>query len=204
MPDGPRGQVAEDATGAGETPAPGTTTPPSTSSAQTQPAPQPPTDSDAENGEEFDKDKALQTIRAQRANERKLAKELETARAELKKRQDAEKTETERLAERVKELEATLHERDRALTQTALEGALRDAGAKHPDLLVARVDAATLERDERGRFSNLDKHVDTLRRTYPDLFFSRTGSADGGGGTQQGATGTTDMNRFIARATGHG
>lgn len=201
MPDGPTGQGAAGATGQGESLAGEA----STAQAQQQQAQQhvaqgQQDDTDAEFGAEFDRDKALQTIKAQRASERKALRERDAALAELKKRQDAEKTEAERLAERVKELETAIAQRDQQLTQTAIEAALRDAGAKHPDLLVARVSAADLDRDERGRFSNLDKQVDTLRQRYPDLFFSRTGSADGGGGLVSAAT--DSMNSLIRRAAG--
>jgi seryl-tRNA synthetase len=155
--------------------------------------------------QDFDKERALRTIREQRTNERRLARELDAAKAELKKRQDAEKTEAERLADRVKELEAQVAEREQSLTQSAIESALREAGARHPALLAREVDTGRLERDDRGRFTNLSREVETVRKAYPDLFFARNGSADGGAGGSLGtggAGGELDMNTRIRQAAG--
>jgi hypothetical protein len=155
--------------------------------------------------QDFDKERALRTIREQRTNERRLARELDAAKAELKKRQDAEKTEAERLADRVKELEAEQQQWQQERTQAQVESALREAGARHPELLVARVDTGRLERDDRGRFTNLSREVETVRKAYPDLFFARNGSADGGAGGSLGIGGTggeLDMNTRIRQAAG--
>lgn len=198
MPDESAGQAAERGAGAGA----GTAEPPDQQSASANQGQQDEPGSGADD-QDFDKDRALRTIREQRTNERRLAKELEAAKAELKKRQDAEKTEAERLADRVKELEAEQQQWQQERTQAQVESALREAGARHPELLVARVDTERLERDDRGRFTNLSREVETVRKAYPDLFFARNGSADGGaGGSLGGSGGDVDMNTRIRQAAG--
>lgn len=135
-------------------------------------------DEDADNAE-FDKDRALATIRKQREREKATAAELKAARAEAaglkakeQERADADKSELEktqaRLAEREKahaEAEAKLR---RVQIMQAVERAARKHNARNPEVVAKLIDHSDLEFDEAGEPTNAEALVKALltKETY--------------------------------------
>lgn len=132
---------------------------------------------------------------AERAN-RKLA-------AELKAYQDKDKTESERNAERIAELERTNSElvakrREDAL-RLAASAEARKLGFRNPDI-AHRLVAGTVEFDDSGTPKNLDRLLADIAKSEPYLV---NGTTDFGGGPRGSAPATgQNMNDAIRRAAG--
>jgi hypothetical protein len=129
-----------------------------------------------DDGDDFDKDRALATIRKLRETEkqhRAQQRELEALRAEQKKREDAEKSEAERLQARIAELERERSDKERELQETrnlsAVERAAAKAGAADPQDVHRLIDATHFEHDEKGNVTNADKLVSDLLKSKPYL-----------------------------------
>ncbi len=143
---------------------------------------------------------ALQAEREARRTEEKTRKDLEKR---LKAIEDSGKTEAEKIAARLKELEDDNAAKSRAIQERDAKDAVREAARKAgaPDAdLVYRVIRADLEYDE-GRAVNVKDLIDDLKATTPHLFKAPAGKADGGSGTS-GKPKHDDMNARIRQAAG--
>lgn len=154
------------------------------------------TDDDAD-GDEFDKDRALATIRKQREREKAQAADLKAARAEAatlrakeQERAEADKSELEkaqaRLAEREKahaESEAKLK---RVQISTAIERAARKHNARNPEVVAKLIDQDSLEFNDDGEPTNAEDLVKALLKTETYLV--------GGGTATNGVPGTPRSN----------
>lgn len=159
-------------------------------------------------GEPFDKDRALATIKNLREYEKlskAQAKEMEALRQQLKVRADADLSETDKAKARVTELEKANADLAARLQEQAIRGAVADAGAKvgaiRPLLLHRLIDTDDLTFDDDGHPKNVDLVVGNLKRQYPELFRAVAGSADGGSGGQAPPGGPT-MDQYIRQKAG--
>lgn len=125
---------------------------------------------------DFDKDRALATIRKLRENEKATKtqlKELETLRTKVKEHDDAQKSEAEKLAARVKELEDSITEKDRSLTEErnhqAIERAATKAGTVDAEDVFRLLDPKEFELDDKGQLTNADDLVKALLKAKPYL-----------------------------------
>ena len=154
-----------------------------------------------EDVEDFDKERALATIKKQRASERKLKEELREARKAQEEldnikqaQEDAEKTAAQKLDER----EAKIADLERKIAETAVKADFKDVAAERGFL---DLDLAYLAAKEQGLLGTLNPKtgeieghdLDKLEELYPAL----AGEAAGGGFTgdagirgRQGKTGT--------------
>lgn len=151
------------------------------------------TTTDQETGEVFDKDRALETIRKQREQERALKgrlKELEQAKAKLDQIEDAQRSETEKLAKRAEEAEARVQTMESELRVLKATRAAAAAGAVDPDLMADKIPAEALE-DDRA----LKRALADLKERYPRQFTPQTGSVDAG----QRANGTVAVGYGVDR-----
>lgn len=143
-------------------------------------------------GEEFDKDRALATIKAQRESENALKSELQATKTRLKEIEDKAKTaeesklsEAEQTQKKIAELESKLEQtstQGRArVAKAAIKAAAAKAGATYPDHIPKLIDADSVEYDDDGEPTNVDKLVEGLKKSSPGLFEERRpGSGDGG------------------------
>lgn len=141
--------------------------------------------------------KDARELRRENQGLRKRRTELENR---LRTHEEAGLSELEKYKKQVKELQAAQAEADRRDRERAVETLL--AGAQYPDLLLAKVDLAEIEFDDRGKIKGGERLVSRLRDQYPALWSA--GSADGGSGGS-GTTGKNfDMNRHIRNMAGRG
>lgn len=171
-------------------------------------------------GDEFDKDRALATIKAQRESETKLKGELSSTKAEMKALQDQiaewkakeqaeadEKlSEQEKTAKRIAELEQRLADTETQgrsrVAKAALKAAAAAAQALYPDDVPSLVGSDAVKFDKDGNPTNADELVSALKETRPALFQGgRPGSGDGGPrGTAPG--GKPGMEQLLRSAAG--
>lgn len=135
----------------------------------------------------------------------KVRKEAAEARTKLKALEDEKLSESEKLQNRVKELEEKEKQWERERTESRLRSQVAEAGRKagaiDPDVLYRLVDPDDIVLDDSGKPKNLDALIKHLRDTRPYLF-GKPGSADGGAGRRTGATGAETMNDRIRRLAG--
>ncbi len=153
--------------------------------------------------DEFDKDRAMATIRSLRAYERK-AKTLERELATLKRQhEDANKSELEKLSSRLAETERRAIDAEQRIataevradfTARALQEGVTDVRLAY---LAAQSDGL-LGAYEDGEVSAHD--FKTLRKQYPHLF-RPVGSANGSSGSGRPPS-TGGMNEFIRKSAG--
>jgi hypothetical protein len=162
---------------------------PQVAGAEDPPPDDPNTEEDDADTAEFDKDRALATIRKQREREKAKDAELKAARAEAaalkakeQERADAEKSELEkaqaRLAEREKahaEAEAKLK---RMQTSQAIERAARKHNARNPEVVAKLIAQESLEFNDAGEPTNAEDLVKALLKEEPYL----VGTTSSGGG----------------------
>jgi len=161
-------------------------------------------DDQGDDGEDFDKERALATIRKLRQFE-KQAKALKRELDEIKReREEAGKTELEKLSSRLAEeerkaLDAEARVAAAEVRADFVEKALRE-GVTNLQLayLAAQADGLLGSYDD-GEVSDHD--FKTLKKRYPDLFRTTTGSADGSAGNETPPV-SGGMNDFIRRAAG--
>jgi len=150
-------------------------------------------------GEEFDAERALATIRQQRESERDLAKQLREARAELKKaaaaeekRKRAEMDEVERLrteaAEKDARLQALEQEMETLILRGAVERTAAALGFHNPEDAYGLADLAEITIED-GEVSGVEKALKALAKARPYLIKSvekpDVNSAARGGGKQE-------------------
>ncbi len=127
-------------------------------------------------GDEFDKERALATIRKlrdeQKASKAQL-KELELLKAKEKEREDAEKSEVERLREQIADLERKATDAEKRMVETsnrqAIERAAAKAGAADPEDVYALLKPSDFDLDDGGALKNADKLVEQLLKAKPYL-----------------------------------
>lgn len=129
---------------------------------------------------EFDRERAMATIRKQRQNERSLSKELKEAKARLaqlegeeEKRKKAEMSEVERLQGQVTDYEARVlaleAERETMIIRSAVERAAAGLGFHNLEDAYHLADLSELEIDEDGSVSGVEKALKALAKERPYL-----------------------------------
>lgn len=150
---------------------------------------------DVPSDEEFDPERAMATIRKLRGYE-KQAKQLEKQIAERDKKieeyENANKSELERLQAERDKLKAENEKAQQLIRTSQATVALSKAGARHPELLVSQIPDDAFESD-----GDLTKAVNSLKKSFPELFAATSGSADGGASGKQPEP--TDMNALIRK-----
>ena len=140
-----------------------------------------------------------------------LRRELEEARREaagyrtrLKTFEDGQKTEAEKTAERIKELEATnaslLIGQRTANAQRAATAAARKAGFWDPELAFPLI-AEDVQFDESGSPKNVESLITALAKDKPRLV-NGGGQPQYGGGHRGDPAAGVDMNALIRQRTG--
>lgn len=133
--------------------------------------------------DDFDKDRALATIRKLREGEKAAKatqKELEQIRAQLRAHEDAKLSEAERIAKQLETLQsqvAAKEAREAELTKSLQEQALRfevvNEAAKlqivDPEAAYKLLDLSAIERDDDGRPVNVAKALKDLVKAKPYL-----------------------------------
>lgn len=153
----------------------------------------------------------LKALKAERDARKALEKELKPLKSYREQQEQAKLTETEKLQNRIKELEG----KEQQLTQRERTIAVRDglataAAAEKLGLVASSatvirlLDLDRVEFDDSGTPTNLGPLLKQLAKDEPALFEQRrrTGSADGGAGGNQ--SGHQDMNALIRQAAGRG
>lgn len=145
-----------------------------------------------------------------------LAKEREARKAAEKQSKDLErrlaaiensgKSESEKLAARLKELEDANAEKERAIRERDARDAIRQAARKAgaaPDAVdaVYRMLKGDIEYDDDGQPANVDALLKDAKQIAPQLFRASNGRADGGAGNRQTKPNET-MNDLLRRAAG--
>ena len=150
----------------------------------------------------------LEEARKLRKESQGLRKRLEEAEAKLKAADDAKLSETERLQQRLKDLEEresrwASERRERDARDAVIEAASGEkVGARNPRA-VYRLVKDDLEWDADGNLTNLDAVLKQAKTDYPELFGRAVGSGDGGAGSRQ-QQGAFDMNAMIRASAGRG
>lgn len=178
------------------------------------PDPAPPADPPADD-DDFDKERALRTIRTLRQSEKEgkqAAKDLAAALARLKEIEDAEKTDLERSQARVAELEqqqtAWQSERRDTNLRLAAHSLKDDIGIADVDLALAALDRAAVEFTDDGEPSNLKEQLAELLERKPILKAQAAGGTgapnlNGGSGATGGPAPALTADE-IAEAKRHG
>lgn len=163
------------------------------SAAQSQADPTEATPADAPETLSLDEARKL---RSEAANLRRRKHELET---QLRQFQDSGLSELDKAQKRIAELETQVQAAETAKRAHAVERLLKDA--HYPDLLLAKVDLATIELDDAGNIHRGDAIVRDLQARYPHLWARTTGSGDGGAASA-GSLDSADMNQWLRRHLG--
>ncbi len=160
----------------------------------------PPADPDTEtpppgDGDDFDKDRALATIkklrdqeRAAKAEQKALKERLDALESADKKRQDADRSETEKAAARAEEALAKLAELEKKAQDAegrlrqiqvdqAIERAATKHGARNPAVVAKLLDRDRLEIEDDGTVGNAEELVKKLLHDEPYLVGESNGDA---------------------------
>ncbi len=166
--------------------------------------------------EQFDRDRAMKTIEAQRESERQAKADAAAARAEareaaedlaaLKAEQEESAKSKQSAEERIARLEAQKKEDDAAararVARSALKASAASLGAHYPDDVARLVDSSDVKFDKAGEPVNTDSLIASLKESKPKLFGDPVpGSADGGprgGGSSDKPVGMDDLLRSAA------
>jgi hypothetical protein len=179
-----------------------------TRSDQVSDDPTPKDDASQSDDDAFDKDRALATINKLRGFEKlskQQARELDDLRARVKAADDAKLSETEKLTQRLTDLERGQQTAQQALQDERLRNAVlvtaQKLGAVDSDAVYRLLDRDGLEFDSQGRPQNVETAVKALLKERP--YLSRgNGSADGGAGHHGRDSSGLDMNTQIRRLAG--
>ncbi len=138
-----------------------------------------------ETEEEFDKERALATIRKLRESEKlakQYAKELESLRGQLKQHEEAKLSETERLRQRVAELQGeskakaiTIQEK---VTKYSVMLAAQKLGIVDPEAAYKLLDPSDIEYDDDGEPKNIEKLLRSMLEKRPYLAGGTGGSGN--------------------------
>ncbi len=131
---------------------------------------------ETERGDDFDKDRALATIRKLREQEKALkaqAKEAEDLKRRLQEIEDKDKSETERQAARAQEAVAKLTAAEQRAADLALqmsvERAARKLGFIDEDDAYRLLDRRAVETDDDGEPTNVEALLKDLAKAKPHL-----------------------------------
>lgn len=168
-------------------------------------------------GEDFDRQRAMDTIRAQRENEKKLEKRAKQAEKELKAYKDKEKaaqdadlSEVEQLRKEKTDLQTKFEQAHELAQGLRLESEFRKATSKAKLKFVdeqAENDAFELcdlegvEIDADGKVTGLDDAIKKLKKTRSYLFLP---DGEGSGGGDDKKSGTPTRNKRPTPAGGEG
>lgn len=130
--------------------------------------------------EEFDRERAMSTIRKQRESEKQLSRELKDARAKLaqfeeqeKKRSQAEMSEVERLQAANADLEARMRgleaERETMIIRSAVERAAAGMGFHSLEDAYHLSDLSGIAIEDDGTVEGIDKALKALAKERPYL-----------------------------------
>lgn len=152
-----------------------------------------------------DIDKLSGSLEAERKRARDLDRDFKKVQSDLKKLQDADKPELERITGERDELntkyEKALSDLRDARAQTIVAKAARDAKAISPNAVYAMI-ARGLEFDDNNEPTNVAQLIAGVQKSDPDLFKEIvSGSGDGGAGNNTGAV-ADDMNSIIRGMAG--
>jgi hypothetical protein len=126
-------------------------------------------------GKEFDPDRAQHTIETLRAESAERDKALKTVQAELKKHEDAQLSESERLAKTAQEKEREAADLATQLQEVRLERAFYRATATaelhcaDPSLALLALDRSKIKYDESGEPTNIEDELGALLESKPIL-----------------------------------
>lgn len=160
----------------------------------------------AEFGDNFDPERAWETI----SNLRRVEKQLNRTNTDLSKKVEAFEAAGQTELEKAQAAINTLTEENRLLKESAQRAAVkgqiaelaRAAGAHAPDDVYALLDASAIQQDDDGKVTNGQSLINALKQQKAYLFRpggrvdagagrDRTGGAQGEGGSQ------TDFNRGV-------
>lgn len=151
----------------------------------------PPTPASQEPADDFDKDRALATIAKLREFEKlskSQAKELESLRQQIKAHDDEKLSETERLKQRVSELEFAESQYKAQIRNIALRGTVAEMatrmGAVYPAAAYKLIDIDEVEFDKDGEPTNVEALLAAAKKSFPLLFRNPSGNADAASGGQ--------------------
>jgi hypothetical protein len=153
-----------------------------------------PADPKPEGGDDFDKDRALATIRKLREGEKAAkatAKELEDARTKLREFEDKDKTDSEKLSGDLKSTTDKLTAAEQraaqaetrykdALIRSAIDREAHKGNAVDADAVAALIDRSGIDIDDAGTVTGADKAVAALLKAKPYL----VGGSNGSGGAK--------------------
>ena len=128
-----------------------------------EPTPQP---------DDFDKDRALATIRKQRESEEAAIARAKVAETKLKEMEDAQLSEQERIKKEADEARQTAEKATADLRDARISMALASAASgkvKDPSIIRKLVDDASVEVGEDGQVTNAAELVDSLVKDHPYL-----------------------------------
>lgn len=153
--------------------------------------------------------KALAEERAARQAAAKAAKaaqtELDRLRAELKKREDADLSETEKLRKQLAESEAAnqtiIRDRQAERTRFAIEREAARLRFADPADAWSLIDQASIDFDSNGNPTNLGALLEGLAKAKPYLT-ARPGTGAGEGGARGGNATGVSMDDWLRRAAG--
>ncbi len=136
-----------------------------------------PPSGDPPNGDDFDKERAMNTIRAQREELKsvrdQMTREMDELKAELKKRDDEKLSETEKRENRIKELESESSEAAQKLRAQDLRLGVyslsKDLAIADVDLAIAALDTTKVKWGDSGKPENLKELVEALLEEKPIL-----------------------------------
>lgn len=150
--------------------------------------------------DQFDKDRAMATIRTQRESENALKQQLKEAQDKLREIEDKDKSETQKLAGEVADLKKQLEAKDAAIQKQTREvagmAAVTSAGAKYPEDLWSVI-SREVEYDAENKPTNLKALIERYRKDRPDYFKPGAGKGSADGGARTTAAASPDMNQII-------
>lgn len=144
-------------------------------------------------------------LAALRKEAAKYRRELRTAQEKLREHEQAQLSETERLQQRVKELEGEVEsartQAKRATLRSTVAASAQKLGFLNPSVAHRLIDDEAIEWDG-DQPKNLEALLRDLLRSDP--YLARAGSADGGEGRRGDQGGAQDMNALLRSAAGRG
>lgn len=149
-------------------------------------------------------DKGQAALKAERDARKKAERELKSLSARLAEIENAGKSESEKIAERLKAAEERATAAELRLRAANGQRAVTDAASKHGAISTKAVYALIrddIEYDDDGEPQNIDALISAARKDEPQLFRAAAGSGDGG---KTGPSGdTADMNAQMRKALGY-
>lgn len=163
-------------------------------------------DDHADDEEAADAERARRRIQSLRTGEKRLkdllktqGQELDTLRSKQREREDADKSESEKLKEQIADLErkstTALQKLVDTQNRSAIERAATRAGATDPEDVFRLLDAADFEHDEEGNLTNAETLVKELLRKKAYLVKAEPAAATRGVPSTPRANGTPQQAR---------